>query len=293
MFKRLKVITKKYIKNSMFKYIIYVLKDNDTIIIEEPDTNMCAYATIYDINRYVQISKDTMPYRKLIDGSYVSIVDDRVLYCAKITPEIRKEWVNIDFRATYENNLVLDHLIYDNENFRITKSTYNELMVSAYLPILPLWVEFRERVSMIDQISYRVKTIWTEINNQFYRFPYGNVDSNDYLCMGTSEGFSGIKHFLFQFLVKTFKAHDYGVVIKHSKDYKNVDMPNIFNLDYIHKKIFNDETDCLSVLSIYYYLANLIELNDFNWDLLLYKKISVPWKIEFNETTMPREVINA
>lgn len=254
-----------------FSNIIYLLKDDpENIIIEKPDNHRCVIVPSYQISNYIHFDEITTDWIKLFNGDFVKIVNGITYHFTKISPELRYEDIRINILIHKDEIIQFNEITEENFKLRILKHT---LMITAKLPIYPLWGTFNSRYG----INYDIRDLYMEINNKLYRFPYGNVDAiESYICMGSNRRTFISPIDAYVNIVNSIFNRDYNFNIKAAQfrnKFKAFVNP-IINMDQIKTKLENDEE--INLIDALYYLSNSTDM----WEKLFIPLPKHPCELE-------------
>ena len=165
------------------------------------------------------------------------------------------------------------------KNFEITMIDYETAAVKfnnsepMKLPIiickLPIFEIFMCVQTPENSKTIGIDQIFIKIENEFYRFPYGNSSSSDKLCLGEYIKHSSIKEnvqiqdFLYTRLISSPFNGDYIAHIRH-----NNDVQTSLDLEDIKTKINNDDFN-ISFIDMIYYLSQCKSIKDINKKIFL------------------------
>jgi len=264
-----------------FDFIIYKLKD-DKCILEDPNENRVTIDTVYKLNKYFDISNISTPWRPLFDyDKFISIQHNQTKYFFPLFDEDIR-YFNLSFNHRIEqwqipddffNKLSkMEEIVFDNFKINLIRKDPDEYYITARLPLYKTYC--------IKNTSFGINNIYNSYylamrhNQQFYRFPYGNVSiTDDKLCLGgdirvhhdiilASDIQQNLPEKLLFFLTTTFFSNDYGMQLRASQ-YKKIH----FDIDKIKELIRNELYDEISTVDALFYLSqvpiNELEYNPF------------------------------
>ncbi len=123
------------------------------------------------------------------------------------------------------------------------------IVVTCRLPLFKIYVSLS-----VNADSHRaLHQIFMKIDDEFYRFPYGNVSGNDELCLGRYQidWFDvPIQNSIYYYLIITAFNGDYSPYLRHTNR-----VPTTFDLDWIKSKVSDDDFS-ISFLDALFYLSN-------------------------------------
>lgn len=90
------VLRKVQVQDTPFKAIIYVLKDQNNIIIENPATGKSILTGSHSIGEYLKLKNLTVPWTRTFNHSYVSFKDNGIHHFVPLFPEPHR-FVNLSF----------------------------------------------------------------------------------------------------------------------------------------------------------------------------------------------------
>jgi len=275
--------------NTPFYAILYLFKNDNKILVENPEKGICRQLNSSEINKFIKLNKIKTQWIQNVDGSYIRIIDHTIHHILPITHEF--QLININFRYPIKNHTdskrirpVLE------KNFKLTKSrstkdTGGEITISAFLPIWPVWVRVkRDLKNTLSQ--FQLRTVYMKHKSQFYRFPYGNVSGQDAVCTGGANygNYATAEQIWINWFTTMFNR-DYKLNLKANKFYfkmtgisdETVIEPT-FDLNEIALKLYSKEYRNLNLIDVFYYLSNIEEFDNLEMDKLFIKLPQNPWE---------------
>jgi hypothetical protein len=273
-----------------FEAILYFYKNSNRLLVENPNKGTCYTTWKNEIKKYIKMSEIQTSWEPLIDGSWTRIKDSITYHIFPLTKEL--EFVNLSFVFNmFNNNLEMIRTLKE-KNFKINKvysdrkSKTGALRVSAFLPMWPLWAMVKKEVS-----GYALEKMYIKVDDEFYRFPYGNINSTDGVCLGggNTKRFTNPHQMWVNFVTTPFNT-DYAFNLRTNRiqdlrRFRNqenshlVSIPS-FNLEEISIRLSTKKYDHISFLDGIYYLSNIKDFEEFIPLDMLYKMPHKPWEKE-------------
>lgn len=281
--------------NTPFEAVLYFMKGSDQMIVEDPDNGKAYYTNRYHIRDYIKVENLKTPWTKNIDGSYLRFDTNHIHHILPIHKNT--EFVNLTIHIELgKRNIKMVRSI-NEKHFKIEK-TEKVIKISASLPIWEIWAKVsKHRFSHSDNQKYQVNNLYMRIKDQFYRFPYGNVNQSNHLCLGTgnTNTFDNIEQIWFNFITTPFNT-DYGFNFKsitkqddpvrlryvgRSSDLYTINIPT-FDLEHINMLVQLKRFDKICIMDGLYYLSNVEDVDDETIINMLYLIPTLPWKEKEN-----------
>jgi hypothetical protein len=272
------------------------------MIVENPDKGTAYITWKNEIQEYIKLSEISTPWEPMVDGSWMRVSDNKIHHILPLKQEL--ELVHFSFVFNLHNeDLEMIRNIKTN-NFKIRKKYAEKrdqsglLRVSAYLPIWPIWVK-TTRPMVIEGLEpkFSVERVYMNINGEFYRFPYGNVNGSDGMCFGSgnTNSFKSIDQMWVSIITTPFNT-DYQFNVRANRitvinrrqtvssinrrsamAHITINVPT-FNLEEISVRLAAKAYDHLSFLDALYYLTNIKEFDDLAPLDVFYKLPHKPWE---------------
>jgi len=280
--------------NTPYYAILYLLADRNKILIENPDKGTCRQIGLTEANKYLKLNKIKTEWFQNIDGSYLRIVDNNVDHILPITREL--QLVNVKFNYKLSNHRDFNRIRHVKEkNFKLvrrrssTGDTTETVTIDAFLPVWPMWVRVRREIND-PEASYKLRTVYMKYEDQFYRFPYGNVSGNDQVCTGAANNgiFKTAEELWINWFTTQFNR-DYKLNLKANKFHfklslngrsgsEDIAIEPTFDLNEISLKLYTKSYKNLSLIDMFYYLTNVEEFDNLEMDKLFIKLPQKPWE---------------
>ena len=286
--------------NTPYYAILYLMEDNNKILVENPTKGTCHQIQASEINKYVRLSKVKTNWFKNIDGSYVRIIDSLIEHILPITHEV--ELVNLNFLYKLSSKRELRRIRQVSEkNFKLVKISDSSiasndrsyaLKIEVFLPMWPMWIKVQKDLNAPDE-KFSLRTVYMKHKDQFYRFPYGNVSGSDSVCTGAANNgyFETARQVWINWFTTQFNR-DYTLNLKGNKfrfklntgrnSSREFVIEPTFNLDEIALKIYSKCYQNLNLLDTFYYLSNIEEFDNVEMDKFFIKLPQNPWEPKKN-----------
>lgn len=276
--------------NTPFRAILYLVKDSNRVLIENPDSCEAFLTTEYELKNYIKIEKLETPWAKNIDGSYLKFEGDVIKHILPLHNEISFANLHIEIGYNYRNFEMIRCI--NEKHFKITKDDKGNLSIKAAFPIWNLWgmVSRNRQNSSLDG-DFRLNQLYMKINGSFYRFPYGNVNQSNNVCTGRGRSnFERVDQIWPSFITTRFNT-DYGFNFKSHDDKDQIRMRlggerrekytikvPTFDLDHINMLIQLKNFNKIGIIDGLYYLSNIEEVEDETVINFLFKIPTMPWE---------------
>lgn len=280
--------------NSPFYAILYLLDKRSDILVEDPAQGKCFQIHSSEVDKYIRLNKIKTEWFPNIDGSYLRIVDNKINHILPISHELQLVNVRFLYKLTDHTNFRRIRSV-NEKKFKLVKKEAIEgdnvqrLEIDAFLPMWPMWVRVHKDLN--DQFGvYTLKTVYMKCEDQFYRFPYGNVSGSDQVCTGAANNgyFKNAEQIWINWFTTVFNR-DYTLNLKANKFYfkmfttnrsgmKETSIEPTFDLDEIALKLYTKNYNNLSLLDVFYYLTNVEEFDNLQMDKLFIKLPQKPWE---------------
>jgi len=228
---------------SRYEKVIYFLNNTSKIIIEDPRLKKTSMINRFELQNYINIKKVKTPWLKDINNNYYRVNQDKLDYCLKLNNEVK--FVNLQFLINNRSICKIIHEQYNNISINVCK--HGKILVNCRVPMFPIWVRLMDN---------RIIKICIEFENEFYKFPYGNVfGSTNSMCLGngTKNQFTSTED-LFINLITTIFNDDYNFQIYFDNKQKFIK-----NFNQITKTIKKGRS--INFLNMLYYLSQFNENN--------------------------------
>ena len=156
--------------------------------------------------------------------------------------------------------------VYD-ENFELIKSPY----ITCRLPMFQIYALLIPSIHNESNIrfGYRQELTMIRIKDRFYRFPYGNISSNDHMCLG-NHSYSHVKNqpdsiqdAAYAGMITSVFNGDYMPNIKF-----NNQVPSCFDIDVLREKVKNNDF-AFSFMDALFYLSQCESIEDLNLNMFI------------------------
>ncbi len=156
--------------------------------------------------------------------------------------------------------------VYD-ENFKLINSPH----ITCKLPMFQIYTLLIPTITTESKIlfGYRQELTVIKIKDRFYRFPYGNISSNDHMCLGNhSYSYSktqpdSIQDAAYAGIITSVFNGDYNPNIKF-----NNQIPSCFDIDILREKVKHDDFE-FSFMDALFYLSQCESIEDLNLNMFI------------------------
>lgn len=288
-----------------FDIVLYFFKDNDNMIVEDPNSSKAYITWKNEIKKYIQLGDIETPWEKTFDGSYIKIKDQHLHQIVPIKNKL--ELVHLKFWFNMFNDDIHMVRTIKEKNFKVYKK-YSEkrkdqglLKVSAYVPIWPMWAKISRKMGSSDSKNYSISKIYMRDGDQFYRFPYGNVNGSDGICFGGSNrnSFETPEEMWINFITTPFNTdYEFNVRANNIKDPRYgqrrsvsrdgrsrgiapvvINVPT-FNLEEIPVRMAAKAYKHISFIDVLYYLTHITDFDELRLLDVFFKTPKNPWEEE-------------
>jgi hypothetical protein len=127
-----------------------------------------------------------------------------------------------------------------------------------------------------------------KIDDEFYRFPYGNVNGSDGVCLGgmNLSAFKNPEEIFFNWITTVFNF-DYTMNIKANKFYKKSNVTNhdelipiTYDLEYINLMLSLGRGKDINPIDAMFFLSHIDEVKNLDFTNIFFKHPGIPEKIE-------------
>lgn len=261
---------------SPFSTIIYFFDGTDQILVEKPKIGKCITIRDHQLSNYISLKTIDVNWRALANDQYIKLTNHQTYHVFPLFNEDYR-FVNFTFNFRKETPLGMFHPetneIYQYQNFEVenfklvsTNMSRNDVpenertyypTITCRLPLFKLYTKFKIQTDS-NNVSSIVNSnkLFMKIDSNFYRFPYGNVDSTDNMCFGDVYRNAKFKNSTETQLIKLMSStfnDDYQFHLKQSTLLSSV--KTTLDLNYISKKIKTNEF--VSVIDMLYYLSQI------------------------------------
>lgn len=280
-----------------FETILYFFKDSNNLIVEDPAAGTCFITWKNEIKNYFTLADMQTAWEPLIDGSWMRIHNQQLIHILPLKTQL--ELVHLSFVIQLHNQELDMIRNIKEKNFEVkknrseTRKDHGLVTVDAYLPIWPFWAKITRSISKSsDTKIYSLNRIYMNINGEFYRFPYGNVNGSDGVCLGGSNmrTFEKLDEIWLNFITTPFNT-DYAFNIRANRinvpdrTYRDrnalspirINIPT-FNLEEIFVRLSAKAYEHVSFLDTIYYLSHIEDFDEFDPLDILYKLPYKPWE---------------
>lgn len=164
----------------------------------------------------------------------------------------------LEFEKEHHHNIYYEDGVTPLPNIKIT----------CTLPIFQLYAIMRPSTRYKDSYECFCELLIMKINNVFYRFPYGNINQEDGICLANSlnsikeEPPSIAEACYFHIITSNFNGDLSPMVNFDNKVQISLD------IDYVREKISRDDFS-ISFIDVLLYLSSCKDLSDINLNLFL------------------------
>ena len=253
---------------NIFERVIYFLKNEHKIIIEDFNEDICFTTDGYNIKNYIYLSKPTINWSKDIYQNYIKFSEGILLQVVPLFKKIKTIKFKIDFDL---NNKKFKKINFSpNKNFKIkafnttdkkSETANAKINLECFLPVFPIYVQVQK-----GNNGFYLNKIFMKIKNKYYSFPYGNVQQkSNSMCLGirNKKKFKSIKDIFINIFTTPFN-HDYSFNLKFQNKLKYFKL----DLNYIHLKIHNKKD--IHLIEMFYYLSQVIEAENLEYQKIFY-----------------------
>lgn len=272
-----------------FSFIIYGMRHSDTILVEEPSKKKFFEVPSYSIGNYIRLNKAEIDWKRLSNGSLMKLKDNLITEIVPVSNELQYAWITFEYKFHHKYKGHIREIETDVFKLKIIKqgpkrenseTLETEIQIHAYLPVFPLWCKLSKT---FNSIEYSLDEMYMKIDKEFYRFPYGNVSTNDGVCMGANrQSFRDVSNIYLHWVTTIFNrdytpnVRAYQVEIKHK--FLPEFIPITYNLSEISVKISAGAYHRLNVIDMYYYLANVDDANALDFMKVFVKLPEKDWR---------------
>lgn len=288
---------------SPFSKIIYFYKNNQNVLIEDTVNDKAYHLPYWELSNIIGIRKVKTPWTRSFDGRFFRFNEDVMHEAMPLNePSIyRMKYITKPFRINVDKNgfdlmLKLKEIQRKEKDFKLfveilkidqerdymqriqVKYNYTyvcSLHIEFYAPLFEIWVLVANKCP---------SHIYMRIKDEFYKFPYGNVNNENLLCMPSPKnGYKNPEMILANILTTSFNE-DYSRHVKFPYIFQSentyVPIPVTYDLDYIHRTIkesTNNDRKKLSFIDLLYYLSNIEDIDNLMVDKIFLKSGNPPW----------------
>lgn len=275
----------------LFDMIIYVLSGKNEIMIEQPKTGRVFYTPAHKISEYIQLKQIKTNWLKHIDGSFSKFDQDNHYHIIPLNNEF--EFYKLKIEKSIDRSYFRFIRPIKTKHFSLVKSSITRklkqfrLSMTLRLPIWPMWALIKSRFVHGEHIDiFTLSKLYMQIGEQFYRFPYGNVNASDSVCTGggNNTSFKSVEQIFINWITTTFNF-DY----KHHLNFNLIDDPNkktvrlsgmipiTYDLDHINMMInVAKKRDKLNIIDMLFYLSHLDSIDHIDYSKLFIKHPGIP-----------------
>ena len=284
---------------NVFDMILYVMSGDSSIMIERPQTGEVFHVPGYKIGEYIKVEKIKTNWIKHIDGSYSRFDHDHHQHLVPLGNEFGFFQVSIARNIGKTNMRFLRP--FKDKHFelkvgKVIRQKEFSFFLKANLPVWPLWALVTTRFNKNDLVSidkvFTLSKVYMKIGEEFYRFPYGNVNGNDGVCLGggNRSQFKNIEQIWINWITTTFNfdyKHNLKSNLFFSEDSKkktkvNNVIPITYDLEHINMMVHYGRNDKLNIVDFLYYLSHIEEVDHIDFSKIFFKHPGIPEKIYEN-----------
>ena len=268
--------------NTPFKLILYLYKNSLNLLIEDPNTSKMYLTDQYDLQKFIKVKEIETPWIKTIDGSYIKYTTKEIYQVLPIFNNTN--FINLEIEIPLnekERNRVRK---LNEKHFKITEGKTGSIRISASFPMWNVWGLVQNNK---DSDLYSLQKTFIKFKNKFYKFPYGNVNDENRVCLGSGTTlFENVKQLWHNYILTIFNR-DYGFNIRSHKlfEISRITRRKIerfisptFDLEHINILIQLKRFDKISLIDMMYYLSNLELIDDDSISELFFKITKMPWE---------------
>lgn len=233
--------------SSIFQKILYFSYDNN-IIVEDLFSNETYLISEYELGKYIINTSIETPWKRTIHNELIRYKDDKH---EQIVNLMRKPKF-IEFKITINKVFLKDKFEFKHKNFKCIckkkvkniKNLY-QIRIIAKLPVFQILGKIFNRNRNSDNFS--LEKLFMCIGSEIYRYPYGNVDQNNSVCLGhLQNSFQNTKQMFFEVVINRAND-DYGFHLK------NIEEPT--NIDFLSKYFYKESLKFFNYLKSLFYLS--------------------------------------
>lgn len=176
-----------------------------------------------------------------------------------------KNYENKKFKLELVDTDLDGQKIYD-DNHQIIKT----IMITCTVPILQLYAQLTPIFTGYneDTYDYNLNLLVMKCQNNFYRFPYGNIRSNDRMCLGHQRTASNKQPFsiadkCYAHIITSYFNGDYIPCLQYDNTVQTT-----LNIDLIREKI-NQNNFKISFIDMLLYLSSCKTMKDINLGIFI------------------------
>ena len=293
-------ILKQYKTNSSpFSTVIYIINDKNKILIEDLKTGKSEILDSYRISDYISIRTTKTPFIKIFDDLYIAVDKNSKLMFFRINNETPFQTIincnsrNLPYMKLKHPSRILNYKHFKNlKEMKNEKNTFSikfseasslEILtddnnyIDFHYPIITCKLPFFKTYFLTE--VYKQMKIFIKIADTYYRFPYGNVNQNDTMCIRFHGEFYNYfkninilkEYYMSNLLVSPFNG-DMEPFINHNRKTEiSLDLKSVQN------KINNNNFN-ISFIDVLYYLSECESEEDVNPNLFI-KTPNIPEEI--------------
>jgi len=249
---------------SKYKQVIYFLKKNNKIIVDDFIHKQVSLLNSWELKKYISIPDVSTNWFEDINKNYYRVNNNRLIHCICLNDKVKFINIKILINGKFINEI--DNITLN--NFKIYNKKEFQYVIKCKVPFFPMWVNINNKI--VNKLCFK-------INNKFYKFPYGNVQSqNNSVCFGlkNKSQFNSSEEIYMNIITTQFNNdYDFQLQYTDTTSIKNL----TFDLEEINKKIKQKKVDLISIL---YYLSQHSDnekIKDLSIDNIFLKTLKTPW----------------
>ncbi len=279
----------------LYDMIIYVLSGKDEIMIEKPESGKIFSVPGYKIGKYLKLKKVKTNWIKHIDGSFSKFLDEYHYHIIPLNNEFGFYRLNLvkDLPKNthrYLRPIITKHFSLNKAQLKKTSKQYT-LSMKMDLPIWPLWALIKSPIKESnEEKTFVLSKLFMKIDDQFYRFPYGNVNGSDGVCTGAHNNghFKEVNQVWANWITTKFNF-DYKQNLKANtlddptanrmkKMYEL--LPVTYDLEHINMMVHYGRMDRVNIIDFLFYLSHIEMFDHIDYTKLFFKHPGVPEKVK-------------
>ncbi|MDX1701878.1 MAG: hypothetical protein R3250_14725 [Melioribacteraceae bacterium] len=280
---------------NLFDLIIYVLSGKDQIMIEKPSSGEIFNVPGYKIGKYLKLKKVKTEWIRHIDGSYSKFLDEYHYHIVPLNNEFGFYRLNIvkDLpKNTYRflRPINTEHFSLKRNQIKKTSKHFT-MSMKMDLPIWPLWALIKSPIKEAEKDkTFTLSRLFMKIEDEFYRFPYGNVNGTDGVCTGAHNNgnFKEVNQVWANWITTKFnfdykqnlKANTLEDPFKISMKKINELLPVTYDLEHINMMVHYGRMDRVNVIDFLFYLSHIETFDHIEYTKLFFKHPGVPGKVK-------------
>ncbi len=242
----------KYIKknnddlSSIFQKILY-FTNHSNVIVEDLTSNESYLISEYELSKHILIPNIKTPWSRTIAGELIRYKNNNL---EQIVNLMRKPKF-IELKIIINKVVLKDKFKFKHKNFKCICKKSNitsiknlhQIRIITKLPIF----QILGKISSTNYDNFSLEKLFMCIGSEIYRYPYGNVDQNNSVCLGhLQNSFQNTKQMFFEVVINRAND-DYGFHLK------NIEEPT--NIDFLSKYFYKESLKFFNYLKGLFYLS--------------------------------------